>query len=112
KKLVLCLIVYAAPEVYLFAREAREKSNIVLTCLATGFYPKDIIMNIKRNGRILTIEDGVVTSGVRPNEDDTHQRRDHVEILRTDVANYSCQIIHVCAFTTFMSWNSNLSENI
>ncbi|XP_036070056.1 H-2 class I histocompatibility antigen, Q10 alpha chain isoform X3 [Oryzias melastigma] len=82
------------PEVFLFAREAKEKSNIVLTCLATGFYPKDIIMNIKRNGRILTIDDGVVTSGVRPNEDDTHQRRDHVEILRTDVANYSCQIIH------------------
>ncbi|XP_024154143.1 class I histocompatibility antigen, F10 alpha chain [Oryzias melastigma] len=99
----------SAPEVYLFAREAREKSNIVLTCLATGFYPKDIIMNIKRNGRILTIEDGVVTSGVRPNEDDTHQRRDHVEILRTDVANYSCQIIHAASnMNVERSWDHHL----
>ncbi|RVE55449.1 hypothetical protein OJAV_G00236220 [Oryzias javanicus] len=82
------------PEVFLFAREAKEKSNIILTCLATGFYPKDIILNIKRNGRILNRDDGVVSSGVRPNEDDTYQSRDHVEILRTDIANYSCQVIH------------------
>ncbi|XP_036070055.1 class I histocompatibility antigen, F10 alpha chain isoform X2 [Oryzias melastigma] len=99
------------PEVFLFAREAKEKSNIVLTCLATGFYPKDIIMNIKRNGRILTIDDGVVTSGVRPNEDDTHQRRDHVEILRTDVANYSCQIIHPgSSMNVEKSWDHHVPD--
>ncbi|RVE55450.1 hypothetical protein OJAV_G00236230 [Oryzias javanicus] len=84
----------SAPEVFLFPREAKEKTNIILTCLATGFYPKDIILNIKRNGRILNRDDGVMSSGVRPNEDDTHQRRDHVEILGSDIANYSCQIIH------------------
>ncbi|XP_036070057.1 H-2 class I histocompatibility antigen, L-D alpha chain isoform X2 [Oryzias melastigma] len=102
----------SAPEVYLFAREAREKSNIVLTCLATGFYPKDIIMYIKRNGRNLTIEDGVVTSGVRPNDDDTHQRRDHVEILRTDSASYSCQIIHAASnMNVENSWDHHLPPN-
>uniref|UniRef100_A0A3P9JQ91 Ig-like domain-containing protein n=1 Tax=Oryzias latipes TaxID=8090 RepID=A0A3P9JQ91_ORYLA len=69
-------------------------ANVVLTCLATGFYPKDITMNIRRDGRILTKDDGVESSGVRPNNDDTHQRRDHVEILRTDVATYTCEIIH------------------
>uniref|UniRef100_A0A3P9IHB5 Ig-like domain-containing protein n=1 Tax=Oryzias latipes TaxID=8090 RepID=A0A3P9IHB5_ORYLA len=83
-----------SPDVYLFASEAKEKANVVLTCLATGFYPKDITMNIRRDGRILTKDDGVESSGVRPNNDDTHQRRDHVEILRTDVATYTCEIIH------------------
>uniref|UniRef100_A0A3P9JQ94 Immunoglobulin C1-set domain-containing protein n=1 Tax=Oryzias latipes TaxID=8090 RepID=A0A3P9JQ94_ORYLA len=78
-----------SPDVYLFASEAKEKANVVLTCLATGFYPKDITMNIRRDGRILTKDDGVESSGVRPNNDDTHQRRDHVEILRTDVATYT-----------------------
>ncbi|XP_023816096.1 class I histocompatibility antigen, F10 alpha chain isoform X4 [Oryzias latipes] len=84
----------SSPDVFLFASEAKEKANVVLTCLATGFYPKDITMNIRRDGRILTKDDGVVSSGVRPNQDDTHQRRDHVEILRTDVASYTCEIIH------------------
>ena len=66
----------------------------MLTCLATGFYPKDIILEIKRDGRVLTKEDGLLTSGVRPNEDDTYQRRDSVEILRSDVASYRCEVTH------------------
>ncbi|XP_036070102.1 class I histocompatibility antigen, Non-RT1.A alpha-1 chain isoform X2 [Oryzias melastigma] len=80
------------PEVFMFATQAKEKTNIVLTCLATGFYPKNITMEIKRNGRVLTADDGLLSTGVRPNDDDTLQRRDHVEILRTDSANYTCRI--------------------
>uniref|UniRef100_A0A3P9IGV7 Ig-like domain-containing protein n=1 Tax=Oryzias latipes TaxID=8090 RepID=A0A3P9IGV7_ORYLA len=83
-----------SPDISLFASEAKEKANVVLTCLATGFYPKDITMNIRRDGRILTKDDGVESSGVQPNEDDTHQRRDHVEIPWTDFASYTCEIIH------------------
>uniref|UniRef100_A0A3Q3NF70 Ig-like domain-containing protein n=1 Tax=Mastacembelus armatus TaxID=205130 RepID=A0A3Q3NF70_9TELE len=82
------------PDVYVFAKDARVQSNVVLTCLATGFYPKDIILSIKRNGRILEKIDGLVSSGVRPNEDDTYQRRDSVEIQRSDVSNYTCEVIH------------------
>ncbi|RVE55451.1 hypothetical protein OJAV_G00236240, partial [Oryzias javanicus] len=100
------------PEIFMFARDAKEKSNVILTCLATGFYPKDIVMNIKRNGRILNRDDGVVSSGVRPNEDDTHQRRDHVEILRTDSASYSCQIIHAGSnMNVENSWDHHLPSN-
>ncbi|XP_047461011.1 H-2 class I histocompatibility antigen, Q10 alpha chain-like [Mugil cephalus] len=82
------------PEVFVFARNAKVETNVILMCLATGFYPKDIVLNIKRNGHILTREDGVVTSDVRPNEDDTFQRRDYVEIRRSDTSNYSCEVIH------------------
>uniref|UniRef100_A0A3B3C048 Ig-like domain-containing protein n=1 Tax=Oryzias melastigma TaxID=30732 RepID=A0A3B3C048_ORYME len=84
----------APPKVFVFKTPAKEKANIVLTCLATGFYPKDITMEIKRDGRVLTADDGLVSTGIRPNDDDTFQRREHVEILRTDSSNYTCRVIH------------------
>ncbi|XP_026202976.1 uncharacterized protein LOC113153519 isoform X6 [Anabas testudineus] len=81
------------PEVFVFAKETKIETNM-LTCLATGFYSKDITMNIKRNGRVLTVEDELMSSGVQPNDDDTHQIRNSVEILRSDSSKYSCQVIH------------------
>ncbi|XP_070403744.1 H-2 class I histocompatibility antigen, L-D alpha chain isoform X4 [Nothobranchius furzeri] len=82
------------PDVHLFSQKSKSEKNIILTCLATGFYPKDIILQIKRNGRILTKDDGLETSGVRPNEDDTFQRKDRVEILKTDMSTYTCEVQH------------------
>lgn len=35
-----------------------------------------------------------MSSGVRPNHDDTYQIRDSVEIPRSDVSIYTCQVIH------------------
>ncbi|CAK6982916.1 major histocompatibility complex class I-related gene protein-like, partial [Scomber scombrus] len=82
------------PDVYVFAKKTRIESNLMLTCLATGFYPKDVILHIRRNDRVLTKEDGLISSGVRPNEDDSFQRRDSVEILKSDIASYKCEVIH------------------
>ncbi|XP_017289350.1 H-2 class I histocompatibility antigen, Q10 alpha chain [Kryptolebias marmoratus] len=82
------------PKVHVFTRKAKTETNLILTCLATGFYPKEITLFIKRNGRILTPEDGLKTSGVHPNEDDTFQRRDEVEILKSDPSTYSCEVLH------------------
>lgn len=79
---------------HLFTKNSRVQTNVILTCLATGFYPKDIELYIKRDGRTLTRQDGVETFGVRPNEDDTYQRRDYVEILKSDKSNYTCHVIH------------------
>uniref|UniRef100_A0A3B3C0I9 Immunoglobulin C1-set domain-containing protein n=1 Tax=Oryzias melastigma TaxID=30732 RepID=A0A3B3C0I9_ORYME len=84
----LLFFITEPPEVFMFATRAKEKTNIVLTCVATGFYPKNITMEIKRNGRVLTADDGLLSTGVRPNDDDTLQRRDHVEILRTDSEHF------------------------
>ncbi|XP_042362398.1 H-2 class I histocompatibility antigen, Q10 alpha chain-like [Plectropomus leopardus] len=82
------------PKVFVFTKTTNVKTNVMLTCLATGFYPKDVVLRIKRNGRILTEDDGVMSSGVRPNEDDTFQRRDSVEILRSDVSTFTCEVVH------------------
>uniref|UniRef100_A0A3Q0RIR8 Ig-like domain-containing protein n=1 Tax=Amphilophus citrinellus TaxID=61819 RepID=A0A3Q0RIR8_AMPCI len=85
------------PEVYLSAENSTEDTNVRLTCLATGFYPTDIVLRIKKNESVLTVEDGLMSSGVRPNEDDTFQRRDQVEVLRSDLSAYSCEVIHEAA---------------
>ncbi|MEQ2272272.1 hypothetical protein XENORESO_017888, partial [Xenotaenia resolanae] len=99
------------PKVHLFARKAKVEANTILTCLATGFYPKDIIMQIKRNGRVLTQEDGVVTTGVRPNDDETFQRKDHVEILKSDLSNYTCEVNHPASrLHVEEKWESTLNH--
>ncbi|TKS89206.1 H-2 class I histocompatibility antigen, L-D alpha chain [Collichthys lucidus] len=82
------------PKVHLFTKNSRIQTNVILTCLATGFYPKDIELYIKQDGRTVTRQDGVETFGVRPNEDDTYQRRDYVEILKSDKSKYTCHVIH------------------
>uniref|UniRef100_A0A3B3WU56 Ig-like domain-containing protein n=1 Tax=Poecilia mexicana TaxID=48701 RepID=A0A3B3WU56_9TELE len=82
------------PKVHVFTRKAKVETNTILMCQATGFYPKDIILHIKRNGKILTKDDGVQTDGVHPNNDNTFQRTDYVEVLKSDVAEYSCEVIH------------------
>ncbi|KAG7225274.1 hypothetical protein INR49_014673 [Caranx melampygus] len=68
------------PQIHMFAKSSKVKTNVILTCLATGFLPKDITLKIKRNGHVVQIEDGLTSSGVRPNADNTFQRRDSVEI--------------------------------
>ncbi|XP_054910995.1 H-2 class I histocompatibility antigen, Q10 alpha chain-like isoform X2 [Poeciliopsis prolifica] len=100
------------PEVHLFTRKAKVDSNTILTCLATGFYPKDITLQIKRNGRILTKEDGLVTTGVRPNNDNTFQRKDHVEILKSDASIYTCEVHHLASEVHLeMKWDHNCNED-
>lgn len=82
------------PDVYVFSRAANVQTNILLTCMATGFSSINTIIRIKRDGRVLTKEDGVQSSGVRPNGDGTFQQRDHVEIPKSDESNYTCEVIH------------------
>ncbi|CAI5692072.1 unnamed protein product [Oreochromis niloticus] len=65
------------PDVYVLAKKAKVETNLILTCLATGFHPDGITVRIRRNE-----EDVLTSSEVLPNNDDTFQIRDHVEILR------------------------------
>ncbi|XP_054600984.2 beta-2-microglobulin-like [Nothobranchius furzeri] len=99
------------PEVHLFSQRSHVDTNVFLTCLSTGFYPEDVTLQIKRNGRILTAEDGLETSGIRPNEDDTFQRRDHVEILTMDVSTYTCEVIQPASDVHVeRTWDHTLPE--
>lgn len=75
---------------YALSREANVQANIVLTCMATGFSSINTIVQIKRDGLVLTKDDG----DVRPNGDGTYQKRDQVEIPKSDKSKYTCEVIH------------------
>ncbi|XP_048059145.1 major histocompatibility complex class I-related gene protein-like [Megalobrama amblycephala] len=80
------------PNVHAFVPKAPDDdSNLVLTCLATGFYPRDVQMNIRRNKN--TLEDQTST-GIRPNDDETFQMRISVKIDTNDNGLYDCLLIH------------------
>uniref|UniRef100_A0A672L829 Immunoglobulin C1-set domain-containing protein n=1 Tax=Sinocyclocheilus grahami TaxID=75366 RepID=A0A672L829_SINGR len=64
----IALLLFSAPDspdVHVFARRAPDHSKLVLICLATGFYPRDIEMNIRLNR--INIE-SQTSSGIRPNQ--------------------------------------------
>ncbi|XP_047461049.1 uncharacterized protein LOC125019940 [Mugil cephalus] len=85
------------PDVFVFPKNSTVPTNIILTCLVSGFYPNNITLNMKRNGRILTGEDGVKSSRVCSNEVDTFQRRDSVEIKKSDKSDFSCEVSHAAS---------------
>ncbi|KAG7257476.1 hypothetical protein CRUP_024092, partial [Coryphaenoides rupestris] len=75
-------------------KECPEGEHLRLTCFATGFYLKEITMNIKRDGYLLDHDDGLKSTNVRPNGDGTHQIKMWVKIPKNDGARYTCEVIH------------------
>uniref|UniRef100_A0A4W5PRX5 Ig-like domain-containing protein n=1 Tax=Hucho hucho TaxID=62062 RepID=A0A4W5PRX5_9TELE len=82
------------PKIYAFAKKARTAGHVRLTCMVTGFYPKDVLMHIKKNGVPLTKHDGVQSAGVLPNDDETYQIRMSVQIPEADKETYECYVDH------------------
>uniref|UniRef100_A0A673IL66 Immunoglobulin C1-set domain-containing protein n=1 Tax=Sinocyclocheilus rhinocerous TaxID=307959 RepID=A0A673IL66_9TELE len=86
------VILLNSPDVRVFARKAPDDhSKLVLICLATGFYPRDIEMYIRLNR--INIE-SQISSGIRPNADETFQMRSSVKIDSKDKVSYDCLVIH------------------
>uniref|UniRef100_A0A672PDE4 Ig-like domain-containing protein n=1 Tax=Sinocyclocheilus grahami TaxID=75366 RepID=A0A672PDE4_SINGR len=82
------------PEVHVFAkRSTKDKSKLKLTCLATGFYPKDVMLTIRKYRTPLP-EDEIESSGVRPNQNETFQLRKSVVIKEDEKAEYDCFVFH------------------
>ncbi|XP_036433850.1 major histocompatibility complex class I-related gene protein-like [Colossoma macropomum] len=75
-----------------FAKKSCDKNMLVLTCLVTGFFPKDVKMSVRMFSTSLP-EHLLTSSGVRPNEDGTYQLRKSVQIKEDDT-DYSCRIEH------------------
>lgn len=84
----------ATPDVFIIARNSKIEGNILLSCMATGFSSMHTVLRLTRNGRTLGKVDGMKSSGVRPNGDNTYQILDQVEILEGDDATYICEVIH------------------
>ncbi|KAK9978737.1 hypothetical protein ABG768_020476 [Culter alburnus] len=81
-------------DVHVFAkRSIRDKTKLKLTCLATGFYPKDMMVVIRKYRTSLP-EDEIESTGIRPNNDGSFQMRKSVEIKKDDEADYDCLVSH------------------
>lgn len=82
------------PEVYLLTKKSGTSSKrLILTCLATGFYPPDVQMQVRKSRTSLP-EHLVTSSGVNPNGDGTYQLRMSVEILKDELTMYECYVTH------------------
>ncbi|XP_026088278.1 H-2 class I histocompatibility antigen, K-K alpha chain-like isoform X2 [Carassius auratus] len=95
------------PDVHTTSRKARNDQNKqVLTCLTTGFYPRDIEMNIRFNKTVLKDHR---SSGVRPNDDGSFQMRSSVKISRSQEGIYDCFVNH-SSLTKPVEWVIKCTE--
>ncbi|XP_053333508.1 major histocompatibility complex class I-related gene protein-like [Clarias gariepinus] len=83
---------HSPPDVFA-KKSVIHPSKVTLTCMATGFYHKDVEMNIRKL-RILIPEHLVTSSGIRPNGDGTYQLRKSVEITEEEKDLYDCYVSH------------------
>ncbi|XP_016311324.1 uncharacterized protein LOC107665084 [Sinocyclocheilus anshuiensis] len=82
---------FTSPDVRVFVKNAPDQSKLVLSCLATGFYPRDIEMYIRLDESVLVNQ---TSSGIRPNADGSFQMRTSVEIDANRTGIYDCLVIH------------------
>ncbi|XP_062385630.1 class I histocompatibility antigen, F10 alpha chain-like isoform X2 [Sardina pilchardus] len=80
------------PKVRLFAKAAGSSNTLKLTCMATGFYPKDIDITILKGKEVMKKGD---LRDVLPNGDGTHQIKLIVETQRSDIDDYTCEVNHI-----------------
>ncbi|KAL6473447.1 hypothetical protein MHYP_G00170080 [Metynnis hypsauchen] len=86
---------HSKPDVYAFAKKSTTNSGkLTLSCLATGFYPKDVTLCVRKFSTSLP-EHMLTSSGVRPNEDGTYQLRKSVDIQEDETADYDCYVNHI-----------------
>ncbi|XP_050993291.1 H-2 class I histocompatibility antigen, Q10 alpha chain-like [Labeo rohita] len=82
------------PEVDVFAKRCTsDKTKVKLTCFATGFYPKDVILTIRKYRTPLP-EDEVESTGIRPNHDGSFQLKKSTIIREDEKAEYDCFVHH------------------
>ncbi len=86
-------VLSAPPDVHVFVRKSSDESKLKLTCMATGFYAKDMVMAIRKYSTSLP-EYEVESTGIRPNHDGTFQLRKSVDTQEDEEADYDCFVSH------------------
>ncbi|XP_036417188.1 class II histocompatibility antigen, B-L beta chain-like [Colossoma macropomum] len=101
----------APPDVHVFAKKSvTDSKKLNLTCLATGFYPKDMEIKLRKFTTSLP-EHLLRSSGVRPNDDGTYQLRKSVEIQEEEAADYDCYVNHSSINTPVIKqWDGKCSD--
>ncbi|KAL7868740.1 hypothetical protein SRHO_G00101240 [Serrasalmus rhombeus] len=101
----------APPNVYVFVKKSvTDLKKLTLTYLATGFYPKDVEIKVRKCTTSLP-EHLLRSSGVRPNDDGTYQLRKSVEINEDEAADYDCYVTHSSISTPVVKqWDGKCSN--
>ncbi|XP_044515235.1 zinc-alpha-2-glycoprotein-like [Gracilinanus agilis] len=85
-----------APEMAV-SQHVSTEGSIILSCIATGFYPRSILMHWEKNGKlgIWGNESSSGTLGTLPNMDSTFYLKITLELSSEDSgAGYSCVVEH------------------
>ncbi|KAG5847785.1 hypothetical protein ANANG_G00129900, partial [Anguilla anguilla] len=83
----------AEPTAAVFAKRPWDPGKIILTCLVSGFHCRDMTVEVYRDDDIITEEDSLLSSGIRPNGDGTCQLRKSLDISNSIEASYSCEVL-------------------
>uniref|UniRef100_W5LXP7 Major histocompatibility complex class I UBA n=1 Tax=Lepisosteus oculatus TaxID=7918 RepID=W5LXP7_LEPOC len=81
------------PQVSVYSRVSGSQGPEV-TCLATGFFPKDIVVHLQRDGQDL--QEDVHSGEVLPNGDGSFQVRKSLRVSEEELKRhqYSCRVDH------------------
>ncbi|XP_076126816.1 HLA class I histocompatibility antigen, A alpha chain-like [Alosa pseudoharengus] len=84
------------PRVRLLQKTLSDSAGALLTCLATGFYPRHINLTLLRDGQ--PVSDHQITGGeLLPNGDETYQMRKSLEVSAEELQHhhYTCTAEHL-----------------
>ncbi|XP_051729157.1 hereditary hemochromatosis protein homolog isoform X1 [Ctenopharyngodon idella] len=84
-------IMESRPDVHTLVKASGSSVKQLLVCLATGFYPKHVQMEIRHNQTPLPDEQ-LNSDGIRPNADGSFQLMKSLEILPSERAQYRCVV--------------------
>ncbi|XP_076872708.1 DLA class I histocompatibility antigen, A9/A9 alpha chain-like isoform X3 [Brachyhypopomus gauderio] len=85
------------PIVRLFQKAATDSGGVLLTCLATGFYPRHLNLTLIRDGQPVPEED-LMGGEVVPNADGTYQMRKIMKVSAEEMREkhiYTCTATHL-----------------
>ncbi|XP_067268265.1 class II histocompatibility antigen, B-L beta chain-like isoform X2 [Chanodichthys erythropterus] len=86
-------IMESRPDVHTLVKASGSSVKQLLVCLATGFYPKHVQMEIRHNQMPLPDEQ-LKSDGIRPNADGSFQLMKSLEILPSEASQYQCVVEH------------------
>ncbi|MBN3305260.1 HA1F protein, partial [Amia calva] len=82
------------PKVFVLQKGSKHTGWAELSCLATGFFPRDVVLSWQRDGQEL--HEGVESGELLPNGDGTYQVRKSLRVSSEDLEGhtYSCHAYH------------------
>ncbi|KAJ8265435.1 hypothetical protein COCON_G00145340 [Conger conger] len=85
------------PRVRLIHKPCTETGVMTVSCLATGFYPRHIVLSLLRDGHPIPDEE-LILGKVLPNGDGTYQTRRTLRICSEELRerhHYTCSVAHL-----------------